>query len=744
MLIRSTFLRHAAPTILSIAGFGAVATPAIAQSTPVTSDQVETVIVTAERRAESAQTTSLAVTALSGKEITSKNVKDMTDLQFVSPSLSTTEVSFTENVNIRGIGLNIQSPTVVSGVALYRDGLFYPGNILADEPYYDIADVEVLRGPQGTFVGQNSTGGALMITSQNPNFDGFGGYIEGQGGNYTDIGIRGAVNMPISDTLSARVAFNHENRDSFFKNIGSNLVHPGNMDMSNIRVGLSWQPTDAFSALWKTEYNVNNTDGYAQQPVPGSSYAILQPSKPYVLDYDRTDTADNELSFRTGLELKYNFANGVALRSLSGFQYGQVNMIFDEDATSAPNLSRPGLPGLYQTQLIRERITTEEINLISPDTGFFRWVVGGTYVHRSVPVFIQSNVQPVGGTLYSSTIANIGNPADSYGFFGQGTFEVAKGLELQVGLRYSGDWIGSRGDIIIPPAGNLTLPNTQSYSDNKLTGKVALNWTVDQNNYIYAFVAKGYKSGGPNIASSDVFAPETVWDYELGWKSDWLDDHITVQANGFWMRYVNFQTPIFDVYTTSQNIINFSGASHIYGAELQAQGRFGNFHFDASGAYVHSRLPSVGAIVDARLIPAGTVELPQCAPAQSTGCTDYRPYYVNISNSINPYAPEYTASIGVSYDFNIGEGTLTPRLDYSYTSAQYTTIFNDPGDKLSDRRLLNGQLTYDYDHWQVTLYGTNLTDQVIVVGQQATMGGLANNEFLGAPRQYGLRVSKQF
>jgi iron complex outermembrane receptor protein len=90
-------------------------------------------------------------------------VRDQTDLQFAAPSLSMTQVGFTENVNIRGIGINLQSPVVVSGVALYRDGLFYPGNIMADEPYYDVADVEILRGPQGTFVGQNST------CSGNPN-----------------------------------------------------------------------------------------------------------------------------------------------------------------------------------------------------------------------------------------------------------------------------------------------------------------------------------------------------------------------------------------------------------------------------------------------------------------------------------------------------------------------------------------------------------------------------------------------
>src|SRR6185312_1934511 len=133
---------------------------------------LEEVVVTAERRAQNIQTTSIAMTALSAEDVANKGIRDQTDLQFAAPALSMTQVGFTENVNIRGIGINLQSPVVVSGVALYRDGLFYPGNIMADEPYYDRADVEILRGPQGTFVGQNSTGGAILVTSKNPTLDG--------------------------------------------------------------------------------------------------------------------------------------------------------------------------------------------------------------------------------------------------------------------------------------------------------------------------------------------------------------------------------------------------------------------------------------------------------------------------------------------------------------------------------------------------------------------------------------------
>jgi iron complex outermembrane recepter protein len=225
------------------------------------SDSLQEVVITAERRTQNIQTTSIAMTALSAEDVANKGVRDQTDLQFAAPSLSMTQVGFTENVNIRGIGINLQSPVVVSGVALYRDGLFYPGNIMADEPYYDVADVEILRGPQGTFVGQNSTGGAILVTSRNPTLDGTHADVEAQTGNYQEVQVRGAVNVPLSETWGARVAFNHESRNSFFDNVQNRLVQPGKVDQTNMRLSLMFAPNDSFTALWKSEYNTNSTDG---------------------------------------------------------------------------------------------------------------------------------------------------------------------------------------------------------------------------------------------------------------------------------------------------------------------------------------------------------------------------------------------------------------------------------------------------------------------------------------------------
>jgi iron complex outermembrane receptor protein len=719
---------------VSTAPSGTVAAP------PTNPSSVAEVVVTAQRRSENIQTTPIAITALSGQQLENRNVRDMTDLQFVAPALSLSESAFQENINIRGIGLNVVSPTVVSGVAVYRDGLFYPGSIVADEPYYDIADVEVLRGPQGTFVGQNSTGGAILTTSRDPNFDGLHGFLEAQGGNYADLRVQGSLNLPITDTLVARVAIYHESRDSFYTDIGDSSLQPGRIDQTAGRLSLLWKPNDALSVLFKTALNQNTTDGYPEHPIASTAYARLAPSAPFTLDSDRDDLRNDERSIRTGLEIKYRFDNGITLRSMSGFQYADLALVFDNDASPAPTTSST-VPGSYTDQKIKERVTSQEFNLISPDRGFFRWVLGTSYVHRNAPVDIDNITQSPNGSVEAIQGIVIRNPTDATGFFSQTTFELTPSLELQGGLRYSHDWVGSGGSIAINPPGIL-IPNTQAFSDHDLTGKIGLNWTINHDHFAYVFAAKGYKSGGPNVASSQVFQPETVWDYEAGLKSTLLDRHIRTQIGGFYMEYYNFQTPVFNSTTENSNVENITTPSKIYGAEAQAQAQFGHLGLEANFSYVHSSLGQI-SLVDTRTLPNGGNGLgPQCATGAASNpptCFNYAPYEQSTSGEPNPFSPEYTLNIGVHYDIDAFGGTITPRMDYNYTSTQYATVFDNPAlDKLDVRHIVNLNLSYTRGPWATTAYVTNLTNQTYVVGESG------DNEFFGNPRQVGIRVSRSY
>ena len=173
------------------------------------------IVVTAERRATNLQRTSVAATVLTGEDLVKKSVTTIDQLQFATPSMTVSNSGQGNAINIRGIGQTERGSALQSGVVTYRDGVAtFPGYFQSD-PYYDLASVEVLRGPQGTFAGGNATGGAVFITEANPTLDKVGGYALAQYGNYNDMKVQGALNLPISDTLGLRVATNDERRDTF-------------------------------------------------------------------------------------------------------------------------------------------------------------------------------------------------------------------------------------------------------------------------------------------------------------------------------------------------------------------------------------------------------------------------------------------------------------------------------------------------------------------------------------------------
>jgi iron complex outermembrane receptor protein len=268
---------------------------------------------------------------------------------------------------------------------------------------------------------------------------------------------------------------------------------------------------------------------------------------------------------------------------------------------------------------------------------------------------------------------------------------------------------------------------------------LGLNWTPLLGQYIFAFYARGYQPGGYN--GSSTFKPAFINDYELGWKSTDFNQHLQTSINGFYMNYQNMQEPLTDFVTGATDNVNLP-SSTIKGIELQANGRAGAFSADLSASYTESELGRFTAI-GAYALPPGTNQKPfQCgasgAPA-APNCTNYVPYYVDLSGENNAYTPKFQGSLGVNYAFILGNATLTPRVAYSYTSSQYSNIFeNSSYYYMGPRHLLNAFLTYQRGEWQVQAYGTNLTNQIYLSGSTGA------NVFYGSPRQYGVSLRRGF
>jgi iron complex outermembrane receptor protein len=397
----------------------------------------------------------------------------------------------------------------------------------------------------------------------------------------------------------------------------------------------------------------------------------------------------------------------------------------------------PGPPASSQYFDVVEKPFSEEINIISPDTGRITWIAGAYYLHDTRDVSNEFPSQSFPNDILINLFTTLQNAAA----FGQVGYKILPQLELQVGGRYTHASVSNPSDnaINIGP-GVVKINAGGSHADNDWTGKVALNWTANDNNFIYAFAAKGFKAGGFDFGPVQ-FQPEVVWDYEIGWKSNFFNRHVRTQIGGFWNDYRNLQVSAVNL-TAGTNSLRNIGQSTIKGVEAQVEGQFGGLKIDAGGAFVDSALGAI-TLVNTRLLPppgAGNLG-PQCAGGRTPpACFDYTPYLASVTGKPNPYSPKYTFNAGVEYAFDLGrDATLTPRINYSYVGEQWTTLIQSPlTDRLPSFGLWNATLTFAKGDWRVQAYGMNLGNKVYVAGQAG------NNEFFGAPRQYGVRVSRNF
>jgi iron complex outermembrane receptor protein len=755
----------------SLAGVSAAAqdqTTASSEMPGNQSDDLE-IVVTAERRATDVQRTPISVSVVGGDELAERQTTAIQDLESLVPGFSYTQNGFTSNVNLRGLGNTTTSPNITTGVAVFHDGLYQPEAIQLNTPFYDIASVEVLRGPQGTIVGQNSTGGALQVNSRNPEFDGgVSGFIDATVGNFDQRRLTGAVNLPISSTWAARIAFNVERRDSFFTNIGPNAPvgtdeqpsNPGRLDQENVRLGLVWQPSASFRALLKAELSHIDTGGLTPRPRPAcdtctplssyyqygydgpSIYNNFQQPGTYDLVYN-TDERMEDTANRYSLELRYTFGDGIVLRSLSGYQHLKEVRVDDSDASAAPVGAIPA--GQFALHVIgpKNDYYSQEFNLISPDQGKLTWLLGASYFHRKTPV--ELTIYPFGATpdpvgAGANLILDSTSTQELIGVFGQVGYYLTPSLQIQVGGRYSWDKNDQEGllKIAIFPGFQIDIPIAGEYSGEEPTGKVSINWDVNDSNFLYAFYARGYKQGGINSAVS-FFRPEIVDDYEIGWKSRLFDNKALLQIGAYYMKYYDMQQQVLNPQTTQVEVTNL-GDSKIYGVEASLQARFGRFSLDAGIAYSHSKLGEVTAVAAYQLPGPPALLGPQCAPGQTVGCFDYTPYTVNLAGQTNPYSPEITVNGTIGYEISLGaETTLTPRLSVSHTSSQFASIFqNTDYFRISGRTTMDAYLVLDAGPWTVNGFVRNLTDETYVTG----LAGAA--AFYSAPRTFGLSVSRDF
>lgn len=776
---------------------------------------LEEVIITAERRAESLNTMAVAGEAFSSAEIERRGIDQIEDLPAQTPGLSIKDSGVNRFVTIRGVGLNATTATITSGVAIHIDGIgLWGAGIALGNPFYDLERIEILRGPQGTFVGQNSTGGAMFIVSRGPKLGENNFFVEQTLGDYKLSDTVAAGNLALSDTVAARLAVKWSKRDSFTTNRGSTdpmfgfnttdpkVTHesePGDNEEQAVRLKLMWKPSEDFNVQLLHEKFERKSGYVAAQPLyqwAGSignapanirqQYAaeIRANTDPYSLAYSTPTSLDIDLD-RTSVEFNWQITPGLAFRSQTAVQHFTQSRLIDTDYTIHPiipvwqaqgganpatgYMGRPaangGSPltetgGWQDTQIGPNRTRTQEFNLLSTTDSPLQWSLGAFYSDQQA---FQANFNSIlenGNQRQQTQVFDNRNEQSNAAVFGQITWQMTDSLELITGVRYNRDEAentGSRNWIYRPnpqtaptgavlPAQTIPASSAGGSENEATTGKLALNWSLTDDQILYAVVAKGYKAGNFNnqnpLSTSnppDSFQPETVWSYEAGWKATMFEGRFHSDLTAFQTDYEDYQINFLDGISNQTYVSNLPKA-RIKGIELQVRAQFGGFGANLSAAKLDSEIVDTGG----RDIRDG----------RRTGVSQ------NLVGRVLPFAPQTTISAGMEYAFPVGEGTITPRVQYSATDEQWASIFQIPSLVPGSITAANptgtpdGSLSPDYlpkydtvdasitwtpnENWMLQVFGTNLTEELYIAGHLDTA------VVYGPPRQYGVKFRYSF
>lgn len=715
--------RHAPIFALLLAG---VAGPALAQSAPAAPQNtgLADIVVTAERREQSLQQVPISATVLNAEDLQRKGVGNLADIQQVAPSIAINTVNRSTFVNIRGVGIAQSAPTSNPGVAYYIDGQLIPHEQFIGISFYDIASIEVLRGPQGTLTGQNSTGGAIYVRTPKPQFDALNAMANLTVGNYGRYRAETAANIG-GENVALRLAYVHEERDSYTKNIAANAQsQPGNLKMDAVRANLRVRGMDGTLDLnLRAEYFNSRSDSIA---IKNRNDAVT--SNPFQIEEDARSYL-NQHGYRLAMDARVDLTDRVQFRTLTSWQDGKTQDQTDGDrtATAAP---RPPAANVGRVSQSSTQFQTfiQEVNLLSTDKGPLQWVLGAFFMDEKVPVTLLRDNNNVRDFVSSTSSIITTAKNTTYSGFGQINYHFNDKLEVVVGGRYS--WDSQVYTRFAVPGAGFTLPFTSSISTNQLTGKVGINYHLNRDGLLYVSASKGYKAGGVNLTpNTPNFSPERNFVYEAGFKTQFLDRHLRVNGDVFYSVYKDIQlSSLVGGLPVTQNALG----GHAKGAELEVTGQFGGLGLNMGAGLLDAKFSNAACISDTNA--AGT----------DAGCpTNLR--FVPQGRTL-PFSPKLTLNGGIQYAIPLGgDITATPRLQWSHVSSQYATPFPSIATLVPGRDLLDARVTLDFHHgWQVEAFVQNLTNKLYIASQIQNASSADGGIIYGAPRTFGLRLKAVF
>ncbi len=729
-------LRNLTAPNLALAAMLAAA-PAYAQDTANEGDAGTEIVVTAAKRSENVQSVPIAIAAIGGDDLAKSRINNVDALVTKVTNLQLTSIvgDNTPIFALRGVSMSDYSLNQASPVATYYDEVYKGNFAFLGVSMYDLERVEVLKGPQGTLYGKNTTGGAVNLITRTARLGETSGSFSAGYGNYNRFDLNGAVNVPLGEKAALRVAGTFAQADGWFKN-----VLPGQPDLAEtrewgLRGTLVVEPSDGVKLTLRGSTSYQNPRNYG---------IFAQPEAVNRAGLGKWEIASNETTRRRARTYSAAFtadievSDSLTLTSISSYDKGSLHFIEDTDGQAIQLLEIP-----YDDEA---KQFTQDLRLTSNSDGPFNFILGAYYAHEQVynssnfKIALDADVNGdlvvdaqdcVDGLPLACQFKNqFDQTKNSYAIYSDVKYELGENLVLRGGLRYThdtgrqynfqSDALGVDDSLII----NLIPLSELKYSTDNLSGKIGFDYKFDSGNMLYAHVSRGYRA--PSFNAQAFFDPselsvakaEKVTAYEMGLKTQFADRKVTLNMAAFYYDYRNQQFINVDPSTAAQTLLNIP-KSRIYGAEADLSVR-------ASDAL--SFRAGLG-LLSTKIIN-GTVSGNDVAGNR-------------LSN-----APKLSFNAGIDltvFDGSMGKLSLHPEL--AYQTDQYFEVLNVPRLNQDGYALLSGHIDWESEdgRWNASIWGKNLTNKQYMTSRVDLLAGFGfDYNHIGNPRTYGITVGMKF
>lgn len=691
---------------------------------------LEEVVVTAQRREERSLDVPISITSIGGEMLGKGDIQQLADISKLTPGLRFDYAGGTAQPTIRGVG----SALIVSGggsnVGIYTDGFYSPNPYFSDTDLLNVQSIQVLKGPQGTLFGRNSTGGAILVSTGEPESEpaaeveaSYGSYNAQRYGLYATGGP--------SETVAFDAAVLVRKGDGYVENIYLDDDEAGSYDNWSLRLGGKVEISDSTSVIAR----YTHAEGEDRRNVAANSYE----ENGQVFSFVNTvygpsfvATKPDEVAFSSAFQPEFQSEADIfqltvkheldkaTLTSYTQLRRERTTNIMDFDFSAAPvfHFIYDANDDIFTQEFL---LSAEASDRLQWTTGLFFFANENEYANNRGDAFNQGFVLNGGSGTDTRSVAG----------FGDMTYQLQDNWFLTAGLRISYD---ETTDAYLTNSDTLQQIPVDDISDTKVTPRVVLRYTPTEESSVYLSYTQGHKSGVLNVGGQTLenieIDPEEIQAFELGYK--YAGDNFTFDAAAYYYDYQDLQVASYD---GAKSLIENAGDSSITGVEAQARFALSeNLSFNLGGNFMNAEYENFDR----------SQRWDQCLSLQFCGpfYGFVLPSYVDAGGNTMQRSPEFTGNLGLTYSTELAGGTLDLTSTLYYTSEFYfdsSEQFEQEGYELLS---LRAEWTDPSDRYTLALFGDNLTDseyrtQVLpqfygplsMWGQPATFGASANVRF---------------